>query len=108
MKQKKDAEKRVVSGQKPKQTKINFLEEPKTYLTINEKTYRAINPQKALAIAQKLQTGVGDYKVHVIYGREQISKRKKETIENEGKYKSAKEARRAIVAFLDETLWISK
>jgi hypothetical protein len=82
------------------------LKEPKTFLTINKKLYRAINPQKALAIAKKLTSGVGMYKVHVIYGREQISKRKTVTIENEGKYKNAKEARLAITAFLDSTLWM--
>lgn len=79
---------------------------PKTYLTINNKHYRAIDPQKALVIARRLSRGIGDYKVHVVYGKEQISPRKKETIENMGKYKSAKEARTAILAFLNKDLWI--
>lgn len=79
---------------------------PKTYLTINNKHYRAIEPQKALTIAKRLNNGIGAYKVRVIYGQTQISKRKKETIENIGKYKSAKEARKAIVAFLNKDLWI--
>lgn len=80
---------------------------PKTYLTINKKTYRAINPQKALKVAKKLSNGIGTYKVHVIYGKEKISPRKSETIENSGKYKSAKDARRAILAFLNRDLWIA-
>jgi hypothetical protein len=82
------------------------LKEPKTFLTINKKLYRAIDPRRALAVAKKLTTGQGIYKVHVIYGKEQISKRKTVTVENEGKYKSAKEARIAIRAFLDSTLWM--
>lgn len=79
---------------------------PKTYLTINNKNYRAINPQKALIIARRLNRGVGEYKVHVVYGKKQISPRKKETIENTGKYKSAKEAKIAILAFLNKDLWL--
>lgn len=79
---------------------------PITYLTINDKHYRAVNPQKALTIAKRLSSGKGAYKVRVIYGKMQISKRKKETIENIGKYKSAKEARNAILAFLNKDLWI--
>lgn len=79
---------------------------PKTYLTINNKYYRAIEPQKALTIAKRLSSGIGAYKVRVIYGQTQISRRKKETIENAGKYKSAKEARNAILAFLNKDLWI--
>lgn len=79
---------------------------PTIYLTINNKHYRAVKPQKALEIAKRLSRGVGTYKVRVIYGRTQISKRKKETIENIGKYKSAKEARNAIQAFLNKDLWI--
>jgi hypothetical protein len=84
------------------------LKEPKTFLTINKKLYRAIDPDKALTIAKKLKSGRGTYKVHVIYGKEQISKRKIVTIENEGNYNSAKEASLAIRAFLDSTLWVSK
>jgi hypothetical protein len=84
------------------------LLEPKTFLTINKKLYRAINPERALEIAKKLTTGQGIYKVHMIYGKEQISKRKTITIENEGKYYSAKEARTAILAFLDRSLWIKQ
>ncbi|MBU3979139.1 hypothetical protein KKE68_05575 [Patescibacteria group bacterium] len=80
---------------------------PKTYLTINNKHYRAINPQKALIIARRLSDGIGEYKVHVVYGKKQISPRKKETIENLGKYKSAKEAKNAILAFLNKDLWIA-
>lgn len=80
---------------------------PKTYLTINNKHYRAVNPQKALTIAKRLSNGIGAYKVRVIYGKTQISKRKKETIENTGKYKSAKEAKKAILAFLNKDLWLS-
>ncbi len=79
---------------------------PKTYLTINNKHYRAINPQKALIIARRLSRGIGDYKIRVIYGKKQISPRKKETIENIGKYKTAKEAKNAILAFLNKDLWI--
>lgn len=82
------------------------LKEPKTFLTINKKLYRAIDPRKALAIAKKLTSGNGLYKVHVIYGKEQISKRKTVTVENAGKYKTAKEARIAIIAFLDSALWM--
>jgi hypothetical protein len=89
-----------------KKTKRRNIQEPKTYLTINKKLYRAINPRKALAIAKKLKTGEGMYKVHVIYGRLQISKRKKETIENNGKYRHAREAKQAIYAFLDKSLWM--
>lgn len=81
---------------------------PKTYLSINKKLYRAINPEKALSIAKKLSSGIGLYKVHVIYGKEQISKRKFITIENEGKYKSARETRHAIMAFLDKSLWMKE
>ncbi len=80
---------------------------PLTYLTINNKHYRAIEPQKALTIAKRLSSGIGAYKVRVIYGQIQISKRKKETIENIGKYKSAREAKKAIVAFLNKDLWIA-
>lgn len=80
--------------------------EPKIYLSINKTVYRAINPEKALEISKKLGTEFGTYKVHVIYGKEQISKRKVITIENEGKYKSAKETKQAIVAFLDKSLWM--
>ncbi len=80
---------------------------PLIYLTINDKHYRAIDPQRALAIAKRLSSGIGAYKVRVIYGKMQISKRKKEAIENTGKYKSAKEARKAIVAFLNKDLWIA-
>ncbi len=83
-------------------------QEPKTFLTINKKLYRALKPDKALAVAEKLSTGKGMYKVHVIYGREQISKRKQLTIENAGKYTTAKEAKVAIKAFLDRTLWMIK
>lgn len=81
---------------------------PKTYLSINKKLYRAINPEKAVAVAKKLSSGIGTYKVHVIYGKEQISKRKFITVENEGKYKSAKETRQAILAFLDKSLWMKE
>jgi hypothetical protein len=84
------------------------LKEPKTFLTINKKLYRALDPSRAIAIAKKLTTGVGIYKVHVIYGKEQISKRKTITVENEGKYNKAKEARIAILAFLDSTLWMKQ
>lgn len=84
------------------------LLEPKTYLSINKKLYRAIDPEKALEVAKELDTGTGIYKIRVIYGEEQISKRKKETIENEGSYESAREARLAIKAFLDKGLWISE
>lgn len=83
-------------------------ETPKTYLTINKKVYRAINPEKALEIAKKLGKGNGKYKVHVIYGKEQISKRKVENVENIGKYATALEAKQAIEAFLDKSLWLSK
>jgi hypothetical protein len=89
----------------PKRSK-KTIHEPKTYLTINKKIYRAINPQKALAVAKRLKTGEGLYKVHVIYGQHNISKRKKETIDNLGSYTTAKEAKRAIYAFLDKHLWI--
>ena len=88
--------------------KKHTLKAPKTFLTINKKLYRAIAPDKALAIAKKLTTGQGIYKVHTIYGKEQISKRKSVTIENEGKYHSAKEARLAIHAFLDRSLWMKQ
>lgn len=84
------------------------LIEPKTFLTINKKLYRAIKPDRALSVAKKLSSGKGVYKVHVIYGKEQISKRKTVTIENEGKYYSAKEAKQAILAFLDSSLWMVK
>ncbi len=87
--------------------KINLLQ-PKTYLTINNKLYRAINPEKALGLAKKLKTGEGLYKVHVIYGKQKISKRKIETVENLGKYSTAKEAKQAIYAFLDQTLWLTQ
>lgn len=80
--------------------------EPKTFLTINKKIYRALDPSRAIAIAKELTKGDGIYKVHVIYGKEQISKRKSVVVENEGKYNSAKEARLAILAFLDNTLWM--
>lgn len=80
--------------------------EPKVYLTINKKLYRAINPQKAIIIAKRLNTGIGNYRVHVIYGREQISKRKIINIENAGKYKTAERAKNAIFAFLNEDLWL--
>jgi hypothetical protein len=89
-------------------TKKQSLVEPKTFLSINKKLYRAVTPERALAIAKKLTTGQGMYKVHTIYGKEQISKRKSVTVENEGKYSSAKEARMAIVAFLDRSLWIKQ
>lgn len=89
-------------GKRAKVIKI----EPKVYLSINKKLYRAINPAKALSIAKKLSSGEGKYKVHVIYGREQISKRKIETIDNHGKFQNAKDARSAIFAFLDEDLWM--
>jgi hypothetical protein len=82
------------------------LIEPKIYLSINNTVYRAINPEKALDIAKKLGKELGNYKVHVIYGKEQISKRKVITVENEGKYRSAQETKQAIVAFLDKTLWM--
>lgn len=86
--------------------KKNLLE-PKTYLRINKKQYSAIKPEEALEVAKKLDKGTGDYQVHVVYGEERISKRKREKIENEGKYESAKEARLAIKAFLDKSLWVS-
>jgi len=89
-------------------SKRQTLREPKTFLTINKKLYRAINPERAIAIAKKLTTGQGIYKVHTIYGKEQISKRKSVTVENEGKYYSAKDARMAILAFLDRSLWIKQ
>ena len=89
-----------------KKTAVKILPKtPKVYLTVNKKVYRAINPEKALTIAKKLNNGIGRYKVHVIYGREQISKRKIESIENIGKYTNARDARIAIEAFLDRTLW---
>jgi hypothetical protein len=88
--------------------KKHSLIEPKTFLTINKKLYRAIKPERALAIAKKLSSGQGIYKVHTIYGKEQISKRKTVIVENEGKYYSAKEARMAIFAFLDRSLWIKQ
>lgn len=77
-------------------------------MTINKSVYRAIDPEKALSLAKQLSNGFGRYKVHVIYGKEQVSKRKVEKIENVGKYSSAKEARQAIEAFLDKTLWLQK
>jgi hypothetical protein len=80
--------------------------EPKIYLSINKTVYRAINPEKALEIAKKLGKGFGIYKVHVIYGKEQISKRKTITVENEGKYTSEQETKQAILAFLDKSLWM--
>lgn len=80
--------------------------EPKIYLSINKTVYRAINPEKALQVAKKLGTGLGTYKVRVIYGKEQISTRKVITVENEGKYTSAKETKQALMAFLDKSLWI--
>src|SRR5258707_727271 len=105
----KTSQKKTVKQSQPKRNVRKKLpESPKTYLTINKKIYRAINPEKALRVAKKLSNGVGRYKVHVIYGKEQISKRKIETIENVGKYKRAKEARLAIEAFLDKSLWINK
>jgi len=82
------------------------LIEPKIYLTINSTLYRAIKPDKALAIAKQLSAGLGTYKVHVIYGREQVSKRKLITVENEGKYTNAQETKQAIKAFLDKSLWM--
>ncbi len=81
---------------------------PKTYISINKKSYRAVSPQKAISIARKLHNGIGRYKVHVVYGIEQISKRKIETIENKGDYKTANEAKQAILAFLDKSLWRSE
>jgi hypothetical protein len=81
-------------------------QEPKTFLTINKKLYRCLKPDKALAVADKLSHGNGIYKVHVIYGKEQISKRKQITIDNVGKYTTAKEAKLAIKAFLDSSLWL--
>jgi hypothetical protein len=96
---------KTISKVRKKTAKIPKI--PKTYLTINKKQYRAIDPQKALAIGKKLNKGVGKYKVHVVYGTQQISLRKKETVENIGEYKSAKEARVAILAFLNRDLWIS-
>lgn len=88
--------------------KTPLKQEPKTFLTINKKLYRALKPERALAVAKKLSSGKGLYKVHVIYGKEQISKRKTLTVENEGKYYSAKEARHAIIAFLDSGLWLAR
>lgn len=93
---------RVSNSKKP------LLKEPRTFLTINKKLYRAIKPDRALTIAKKLTSGQGTYKVHVIYGKEQISKRKTITVENEGIYHYAKEARMAIMAFLDHTLWMKQ
>ena len=87
-------------------TKRVSLLEPKTYLTINKKLYRAIKPEKAISLAKKLKTGEGIYKVHVIYGKEKVSKRKIEVVENRGKYQKAKEAKQAIYAFLDQSLWM--
>lgn len=87
--------------------KKKSLQIPKTYLSINKKLYRAINPEKALEVAKKLDTGTGIYKIRVIYGREQISKRKVDTIENVGKYESGREAKQAILAFLDQSLWMT-
>jgi hypothetical protein len=86
---------------------LSFLEIPKIYLTINEKVYRAMSPEKALAIGKTLTGGVGNYKIHVIYGKERISKRKLEAVENKGKYESAREAKQALLAFLDESLWVN-
>lgn len=80
---------------------------PKTFLTINHKQYRAISPIKALTISKKLKKGTGRYRVHVVYGEKYISPRKKEKIENTGIYSSAKEAKQAIIAFLNKDLWIS-
>ena len=99
--------KRQPSTKKTRVTKKQGVIIPKVYLSINKKQYRAINPEKALIIAKRLSTGLGRYKVHVIYGKEQISKRKFITIENEGKYVSARETKRAIKAFLDKSLWIT-
>ena len=81
--------------------------EPKVYLTINRKQYKAINPDEALEVSKELVAGSGSYKVHVIYGEEKVSKRKRITVENEGKYESAKETKQAIKAFLDKSLWMS-
>lgn len=82
------------------------LIEPKIYLSINKTVYRAINPEKAIDVAKKLGKDLGTYKVHVIYGKEKISKRKSITVENEGKYTTAQETKQAILAFLDKTLWM--
>lgn len=91
---------------KPMRRKKTLKQEPKTFLTINKKLYRALKPNRALAVAEKLSSGTGLYKVHVIYGKEQISKRKHITVDNAGKYTTAEEAKRAIKAFLDATLWL--
>lgn len=96
---KRKTEKRVIPTKKGPQ-------EPKVYLTINKTLYRAINPEKAKDVAKKLGKEFGTYKVHVIYGKERISKRKVITVENEGEYKSAQETKQAILAFIDKSLWI--
>jgi len=88
-----------------KQTERDPKREPVAYLTINKKSYRKVKPQKALSIAKKLKKGIGTYKVHIVYGKQRISKRKTEVIENAGKFSTAKEARKAILAFLDKDLW---
>ena len=90
------------------QKQQNIIQKPKIFISVNKKIYRAITPEKAKIIAKKLGTGTGKYKVHVIYGQTIISKRKKEVVENEGKYNTAREARQAIVAFIDESLWTYK
>lgn len=82
------------------------LLEPKVYLSINKTVYRAINPEKAIEVARQLGKDLGTYKVHVIYGKEKISKRRIITVENEGRYTTAQETKQAILAFLDKTLWM--
>ncbi len=81
--------------------------EPKVYLTINRKQYKAINPDQALEVSKDLGTANGSFKVHVIYGTERVSTRKTITVENEGKYQSPKETKQALKAFLDKSLWMS-
>lgn len=86
--------------------KKSAREIPRTYLIINKKYYRALIPEKALEVAKRLSSGRGSYKVRVVYGEAQAGRRKKELVENVGRYKSAREAKNAIMAFLNKDLWV--